>query len=386
MLNLPQPGLATGILRKAWGESIDEKREAEREKTKMIGNALLQNAQKGNFTESGHAFLSANFGPEIAGTARTASDAAKKENEVQMNKMKLDMEQLGWASLNQKIKLFESFDDKSKYGESGAEFQKMLVPEIEKRAGALGININLSPALDAKTRKAEIQKAFLGKLTQEAKVISSGTPTPDQIAALESKLTQFAAEPGNKNEPAIPLIQKQIDTAKARLKAEEDKAAKIAEEDRKRQADREDKEYEMTSPDGKRTARFPTRLVGKMEAAGWKVGAASKDGSEKGEVTWTTATNNLSKRFGSQDALGNIIITKKLQDKHKLAQKKLYEFKKQGVDPLDAINRAEDYANQVESKYQEYMTAAKELRGKERKIAEDKIKAAYKKKYGYLPR
>ena len=107
---------------------------------------------------------------------------------------------------------------------------------------------------------------------------------------------------------------------------------------------------------------------------------------ETGGVTWTTATNNLSKRFGSQDAIGNIIITPGLQNKHRLAQKKLVELKKKDVDPLEAINTAEDYANQVEAKYQEYMTAASKLSGNDRKAAEAKINAAYKKKYGYLPR
>ena len=98
-----------------------------------------------------------------------------------------------------------------------------------------------------------------------------------------------------------------------------------------------------------------------------------------GDVTWTTATNNLSKRFGKQDAVGNIIITPELQNRHRLAQKKLVELKDANVDPLKAVNEAELYANKVEENFNLYLKSAKTKEQKE------KVKNQFKAKYGYLP-
>jgi len=117
----------------------------------------------------------------------------------------------------------------------------------------------------------------------------------------------------------------------------------------------------------------------------WKTKATGRrfkepEPKEPQEVTWTTATNNLSKRFGKQDAIGNIIITLDLQHRHRLAQKKLVELKRQGIEPLDAINQAEDFANKVEENYSLYLKAAKTE--EQKKQVGDQFKA----KYGYLPR
>ena len=62
-------------------------------------------------------------------------------------------------------------------------------------------------------------------------------------------------------------------------------------------------------------------------------------------VTWTTATKELTKRFGKLDPTGIWAVTPELQASHRLAQKVLVQLKDQGYDPLRSVNMAEEYAN-----------------------------------------
>lgn len=110
-------------------------------------------------------------------------------------------------------------------------------------------------------------------------------------------------------------------------------------------------------------------------------------------VNWGTASKSLSSRFGKQDATGNFIITKDLQNLHRLAQKKLVEMKAAGADPLDAVNRAEDYARKVEESYWSYIDNAgmntdtgKELTSEQRQANIEKTRKAFKAKFGYVPK
>jgi len=107
-----------------------------------------------------------------------------------------------------------------------------------------------------------------------------------------------------------------------------------------------------------------------------------KAGLEKPKevITWTTAINNLSKRFGSQNAMGSIIITKGLENKHRLAQGKLIELEKSGMDPMEAVQKAEQYAIHVEQRYWQYIDAAKTENEKE------KVNSLFEKDYGYIPK
>ena len=99
-------------------------------------------------------------------------------------------------------------------------------------------------------------------------------------------------------------------------------------------------------------------------------------------VTWTTASKNVSSRFGKQDALGNIIITPGLQGKHGIAQRKLVELQKTGeYKPLDAVNISEDFARNIENRCWEYLDAAE--RDKDLTM---KVKNQFRKKYGYVPK
>ena len=381
ILNLPQPGLATGILAKSWGNTIDQKREDEKEKTKMIGQALLQQAQSGTLDEKGFAALDT-IDPALGSTARNMNKQASEQNAMKLQEMKMNKTLIGYKSANEKLSLMDKFE---KVGDK--ESSKILADEINQYFKAVGIESNVSPLMEAAVRKAQVEKANIAELNM-AMGAADKNPTKLTIKHANDLLMLSTKTIDPK---LIPVIQKRIDVANSRLEKEterkENLETKKAEEGRKQQAEiaKEDRAATAPTPDIKEF-QFARKEGYKGSFQKWQSEKKADKETGKGEVTWTTATNNLSKRFGSQDALGNIIITKELQDKHKLSQKKLVDLKKQGMDPLEAINTAEDYANQVESKYQEYMTAAKELKGKERKTAEDKIKAAYKKKYGYLPR
>ena len=101
-------------------------------------------------------------------------------------------------------------------------------------------------------------------------------------------------------------------------------------------------------------------------------------------VTWTTATKQVSSRFGKQDPTGNIIITPELAGAHRIAQKHLVKLKQSGaVGPLDAVNKAEEFARHAESRYWEYVEAAQASKTPE--INLEKVQNKYKQKYGYLP-
>jgi hypothetical protein len=113
-------------------------------------------------------------------------------------------------------------------------------------------------------------------------------------------------------------------------------------------------------------------------------------GSQEQGVTWTTATKELKARFGKLDPTGMWAVTPDLQYTHRLAQRILTELKDQGVEPLKAINEAEDRArdkqHQIETRYQQYMEATKQIkqsRTRDEKIEE--IKSLFYSKYGYLP-
>jgi hypothetical protein len=104
-------------------------------------------------------------------------------------------------------------------------------------------------------------------------------------------------------------------------------------------------------------------------------------------VNWQNATRNLTGRFGSQDKLGNIMITEGLQGRHRVAQKKLVELKNSDIAPLDAVNQAEEYANAVEAKYWEWSDAIdnSNMSKKEKEAKKKELKKAFKKDRKYLP-
>ena len=101
-------------------------------------------------------------------------------------------------------------------------------------------------------------------------------------------------------------------------------------------------------------------------------------------VTWTTATNELQKRFGKLDQTGMWAVTSELQATHRKAQEILVDLQDQGVDPLRAVNEAEnkarDWQKKIEDRYFQYIQDA----GRDDEKV-DKVKSAFYEQYGYIP-
>jgi len=101
-------------------------------------------------------------------------------------------------------------------------------------------------------------------------------------------------------------------------------------------------------------------------------------------VTWTTATNEVTKRFGKLDPTGMWAVTPELQATHKKAQEFLVDLKGDGLEPLKAVNEAETKARKWmkdrEARYFQYIKAAGNDSDKL-----DKIKSAFVEEFGYIP-
>ena len=124
MLNLPRvTGWGTDTIASTMMKKSAENRDRETERTRMIGNALLQQAKEGNMNDSGFSFLNEKF-PELAGTAKQANETAKGENAAKLQNMKLQKTELGWKLFNQKIDAANKFGDETIYGDAGRELQK----------------------------------------------------------------------------------------------------------------------------------------------------------------------------------------------------------------------------------------------------------------------
>lgn len=133
---------------------------------------------------------------------------------------------------------------------------------------------------------------------------------------------------------------------------------------------------------------YATQEKGFVPAKEAKGLTKAKTKAEATPVSWTTATKSLSSRFGKQDALGNIIITPDLQNAHRVAQKKLVDLQKSGMEPLDAINKAEDFARHVEDRYWVYFGNIEKSdigrADKDKKKAD--LNKSFKNSYGYIPK
>lgn len=222
MLNLPRvTGWGTDTIASTMMKLNADERETEKERTRMIGNALLQQAKEGNLNDSGFSFLNEKF-PELAGTAKQANETAKTENAAKLQNMKLQKTELGWKLFNQKIDAANKFGDETIYGDSGRELQKAAMAEAKQFADMMGIPFNMSAAMDAQDIKKEQKKFNMLLLQENIKGIQQGA-TPEQIASVEGMLAVFASK--NKGEPAIPIMEKMIATAKSRLEKEAERKA-----------------------------------------------------------------------------------------------------------------------------------------------------------------
>ena len=107
-------------------------------------------------------------------------------------------------------------------------------------------------------------------------------------------------------------------------------------------------------------------------------------------VTWTTATNEVTKRFGRLDPTGMWAVTPELQSAHRKAQEFLAESQSTGIDPLravnDAENRARNWITDREQRYIEYIEDAQKIKkSSDRKLRISKIQSEFFKQFGYIP-
>lgn len=126
-----------------------------------------------------------------------------------------------------------------------------------------------------------------------------------------------------------------------------------------------------------------------MEAAK-ELGRSEQQPLRRPLVTWTTAMNQLSARFGRQDPTGMWAITPELQAAHDEAQKYLDEYRIQGMEPMTAINKANERArvwiSDIENRYHEYIEAAQRIKNKDqRRETIERVRVAYLDKFGYIP-
>ena len=101
-------------------------------------------------------------------------------------------------------------------------------------------------------------------------------------------------------------------------------------------------------------------------------------------VEWRAATNNLEERFSKRDSNGMWAITPELQLGHDKAQAELVKLKKAGVDPLEAVNIANDVGRDIVKRVERnYFQVIKLANGDKSKIAQ--INNQFYSKYGYIP-
>jgi len=107
-------------------------------------------------------------------------------------------------------------------------------------------------------------------------------------------------------------------------------------------------------------------------------------------VSWTTATQELTKRFGKLDPTGMWAVTPELQVAHNKAQEFLVENKRANMEPLEAVNeankRARTWIADREKRFYEYMEAVQKIKNKTERVSRAKqIQEAYLNEFGYVP-
>lgn len=317
MLNLPRvTGWGTDTIASTMMKKSADDRDKETERTRMIGNALLQQAKEGNLNDSGFSFLNEKF-PELAKGAEQENIKVQSVNAAKLEKMKLEKIELGGKLFDQKIDAAAKFGDESVYGAGGREFQKAALEEARTYAKMMGKEFNVSAAMDAIDIK-KAQKKFKFEVLQENIKGIQSNATPERIAGVERSLGEFASK--NKGDPSIPMMEKMIATAKSRLekeaeikekKAEEGrkKDAEIAKESRAETAPTDDiKEYNLAVKQGE-TGTFTEWMRGnKKETGRLTVGAVSKSFFDYAlQVGDNTLGHNMFKRFKELEKTGMAI-------------------------------------------------------------------------------
>ena len=300
MLNLPEPGKATGILARAWGGQIDENRRREEEKTKMIGNALLQQAQSGTLDEKGFAALDA-IDPALGSTARNMNRQASEQNTMKLANLKQEKLLTSLKMRSEDLNMLEKLE---KLGDT--ETAKMIIEKWNEFSKIAGTNAPISPLMDAVVRKEQIEKtttAILNKsITQAEK-----EPTIDALIQAKKDLT---ASVKNMNKDVAALYGKRIDAAEDRLKKKTEQEEKLktkkAEESRRKQAeiDKEDRAATAPTPDIK-NYQFAKKQGYKGSFQEWKTDNKTETGTLT-EVSVVTQFDNFALDKGTPELKGQM--------------------------------------------------------------------------------
>ena len=242
MLNLPEPGKATGILARAWGGQIDENRRREEEKTKMIGNALLQQAQSGTLDEKGFAALDL-IDPALGSTARNMNKQASEQNTMKLANMRQEKLLTSLKMRSEDLNMLEKLE---KLGDT--ETAKMIIEKWNEFSKIAGTNAPISPLMDAVTRREQIEKTTTAILNKSITQVEK-EPTIDALIQAKKDLI---ASTKHMNKDIAALYGKRIDAAEDRLKKkterEESLKTKEAEEDREVQIQKDKESRAATAP------------------------------------------------------------------------------------------------------------------------------------------
>jgi hypothetical protein len=259
MLNLPEPGKATGILANAWIGATNRERDKEDALTKMRANAILQQAQQGNFTDSGYEVLQSTFGSGVADTYKKAAETDKSEKEQQLANMKLEKSLLSMRIVNENVSALEKI---SKMDTPDEESAKFLTDKINSVFKAHGIESDIKPFMDSKMRQEKVKEAnsayinkFLGAATKN--------PTPESIAAAGDAISVV----GDKiDKDVMGVYKSRLTHAQNMLQKKEEHKQRLAEAKQK-----------YTNIQTGRTEDFTSEEAGKLNPKIWERGGRSEN-------------------------------------------------------------------------------------------------------------
>lgn len=309
MLNLPRvTGWGTDVMAGAAIRKSTEERANEEDRTRMVAQALLNQAQQGNFTEAGYGALETFGGKALADTYKQTAEQAKDDKRRQLEKMRFEKELIALKKTNEEVDLIDKF---SEMGDTDSV--KFLVDKANATYKALGLNVNLSPIMDAATRKTKTQEAVSAKLNEKIGAAEKN-PTEDTIIAARDFLTNLGK--GVKKE-FIPIYEKRIAAAESRMQKERDRKQKIQDEIEK---EKRTQTVDMTNPTTGRTVKVPVTQQSVMEKQGWEIGGRSEQKPE-------TVIN-----------VGNIEAKKKAED---MAYMKSSKFRADIIKDVRSVNKDE---------------------------------------------
>ena len=209
MLNLPRvTGWGTDVMAGTMLRKGAEERANEEDRTRMVAQALLNQAQQGNFTEAGYGALENFGGKALADTYKQTAEQAKDDKRRQLEKMRFEKELIALKKTNEEVDLIGKFAD---IGDT--ESVKFLVSNANAKFKAMGLNVNLSPIMDAATIKIKVQEATMMKINEKIGNAEKD-PTPEKIINARNTLATVGS---NIKKELVPILEKRIAAAESRM-------------------------------------------------------------------------------------------------------------------------------------------------------------------------